>query len=298
MFDERGSEVGNPPYKTATQDNEAPSDFVVQLSPLEEKAKMFLHKVLTQEGVRSKLIFLETIENPLQILQAAVDYSQIVMTIEQDISGVFTIKIDNEEIAKGTYPTKQLAKNGLAEEAMKILRKDCFYIIKKSVYENVTVNPTVESPKEETLFEGSKAHKMMLNMGWKGKGLGINEQGSERTVAETIDQNISRQGLGSDNVFKRIHQLLEEYSRSERMCLLKFEPDFSAEERAHIHKIASKFGLKSKSEGKGDQRRITIMKKLHRADLVYNLLINNLENSLYKLILPEKFEELWLNCDD
>lgn len=306
-FDERGREVGHYDSHQMNFDrrrdadysyNHAQEDYSVShpaLSPLEEKARDFFRIVLSQEGIRSKLIFLETVESPLQTLQGTVDYCQLQMIVDQDTNGEFILKIDNEVVAKGTFPTKQTAKNSLAEQAMEDLRKDCFYIIKKKVYEEVSTKKN--EPKVETAsqshFQGSKAHQMMLKMGWGGKGLGVNEQGAEKTVAETLDQNVSRQGLGTDDVFKKIHKLLEDYSKANKISLLRFDPDFTSEERAHIHKIAAKFGLKSKSEGKGEQRRITITKKLNRGDLVYNLLISELENAMYKLIIPSKFVHLW-----
>lgn len=42
---------------------------------------------------------------------------------------------------------------------------------------------------------GSKAHQMMLKMGWGGKGLGANEQGEEKTVAEKMVQNVTKEGI-------------------------------------------------------------------------------------------------------
>lgn len=313
-FDETGREVGryespsfyynqeqtNVNAYSGNQRQQEDEQAKPMLTPMEIKAKDFLHTVLRQGGIRSKLIFLETVENSLQTLQGTVDYCQLQMTVEQNTTGEFVLKIDQEEVARGSFPNKQLAKSALAEQALDVLKKDCFYIVKKKIYEEVTAKknePKVETQTKAS-FEGSKAHQMMLKMGWGGKGLGVNEQGAEKTVAETLDQNVSRQGLGTDDVFKKIHKLLEDYSKSDKMSLLRFDPDFTSEERAHIHKMAAKFGLKSKSEGKGEQRRITITKKLHRSDLVYNLLTSDLENTLYKLVIPSKFELLWNDDED
>lgn len=298
-FDARGREVTGSQGYNKQEETQPPVEANVQLSPLEEKARNFLKTVLSQAGVRSQLIFIETTDNAVQTLQSTVDHSQLQMVVTQNGTDESILKIGQEEIVRGNFASKQLAKSGLTEQAMAILKKDCFYIIKKKEYEDVsTKNAESKKAGPEANYEGSKAHQMMLKMGWGGKGLGINEQGGEKTVAETIDQNVSREGLGTDNVFKKIHTLLEEYSKSDKMSLLRFEPDFTSEERAHIHKIARKFGLKSKSEGKGEDRRITITKKLDRGDLVYNLLISGLENTLYRLIIPPKFAYLWLDGDE
>ncbi|KAF7286978.1 hypothetical protein GWI33_002822 [Rhynchophorus ferrugineus] len=222
------------------------------IDPKERKAKEFLQTVLKQPGVRSKLIFLETIDNAIQTLQGTIDNSQVQMTIDTINDSTFVMKVDGEEIVKGVFPNKQTAKNSLAEQALELLKKDCFYIIKKKVYEEISTKISQEVPENtpQTSFVGSKAHKMMLKMGWSGKGLGVNEQGAQETLADTIDQNITRQGLGNSDVFKKVNKILEEYAGSTKITMLRFDPDFTSEERAHIHKIASKFGLKSKSEGK------------------------------------------------
>lgn len=51
-------------------------------NPKERKAKEFLQTVLKQPGVRSKLIFLETIDSAIQTLQGTVDNSQVQMTVD------------------------------------------------------------------------------------------------------------------------------------------------------------------------------------------------------------------------
>ncbi|XP_066260400.1 NF-kappa-B-repressing factor-like [Euwallacea similis] len=301
-FDSRGRELENNQACSNSRQTEVVNitTVVTELSPLELKAKSFLDRVLTQEGVRAKLIFLQTIDNAIQTLQGAADNCQLQMIVEQCPTGEYVLKIGQEDIVRGSFSSKQLARHGLAEQALVTLKKDCFYIAKKNDFEEVLTKEQGEKEgnKSQHNLEGSKAHQMMLKMGWGGKGLGVNEQGEERTVAETIDQNVSRQGLGVDNVFKKIHSILEDYTKSDKISLLKFDPNFTSEERAHIHKIASKFGLKSKSEGKGDQRRITITKKLNRDDLVYNLLTSGLENALYKLEIPSKFAYLWDHDED
>ncbi|XP_030753499.1 NF-kappa-B-repressing factor-like [Sitophilus oryzae] len=264
-------------------------------SLLERKAQELLDIVLRQPGIRSKIIFLETTDSPVQILQGTVDYFQLKMSIDTLDNGSFVIKIDEEVLAQGVFPNKQAAKSALAEQAIELLKKDCFYITKKKVYEEVCTNEsTTSKPTPQSSFtDDNKAYQMMLKMGWSGKGLGVKEQGVQETLAETIEQNITKEGLGSSDVFKKVNKILEDYASSSKISMLRFDPDFTSEERAHIHKIAMKFGLKSKSEGKGEQRRITVTKKLHRADLVFNLLVNDMENTLYKLQIPSNFSHHW-----
>nr|CAH7744227.1 unnamed protein product [Callosobruchus chinensis] len=125
---------------------------------------------------------------------------------------------------------------------------------------------------------------MMLKMGWGGKGLGSQEQGEEKTVAELITENITKEGLGSKNVMEEIDRIMREFAHSTKLST-----------------IAAKYNLKSKSEGKDENRRITISKKMDKWNIVRELLRGGLENESYKLQIPEKFKYLWtdeLSSDD
>lgn len=60
-----------------------------------------------------------------------------------------------------------------------------------------------------------------------------------------------------------------------------------------LFRLALRLSLKSKSEGQGEDRRITIGKKIAKWDLVKELLRANCENEAYKLIIPSNFENMW-----
>lgn len=134
---------------------------------------------------------------------------------------------------------------------------------------------------------------MMLKMGWGGKGLGVQEQGEEKTVADKMVKNITKEGLGTKNVISEVDQILQDYIASSKVTTLAFDSSFTKEERAQIHSLAQKYNLKSKSTGKEPERRITISRKMAKWDLVKELLLSDLENDSYKLFIPESFQRFW-----
>lgn len=137
----------------------------------------------------------------------------------------------------------------------------------------------------------------MLKMGWGGKGLGVQEQGEEKTVADKMVKNISKEGLGTKNVISEVDEILQDYISSSKITTLAFDSTFSKEERAQIHNLAQKYNLKSKSLGKEPDRRITITRKMAKWDLVRELLRSDLENDSYKLSIPEEFQNIWDNAN-
>lgn len=156
----------------------------------------------------------------------------------------YELKINGELIATGEFTNKQAAKNGLYELALDKLKKTCFLIIKKRNYENIStedLNKPYSKLTAPNTLEGSKAHLMMLKMGWGGKGLGINEQGAEKTVAETMVQNITKAGLGGKNIMSEINNILKEFAQSPKVTTLAFDSGFTKDERAHIHRWALYF---------------------------------------------------------
>lgn len=155
-----------------------------------------------------------------------------------------------------------------------------------------------KEPECASSFEGSKAYSMMLKMGWSGKGLGVQEQGEEKTVADKMVKNITREGLGAKNIMAEVDQILQDYISTSKITTLAFDSSFSKEERAEIHNLAKKYNLKSKSLGKEPDRRITITRKLSKWDLVKELLRSDLENDSHKLSIPQDFQHLWQDVSE
>lgn len=92
------------------------------------------------------------------------------------------------------------------------------------------------------ILEGSKAHRMMLKMGWSGKGLGNNEQGTVAPIAVEVREKW--QGLGSSQtkstkkkkeIDEHIVKILEDFINSSKTTTLSFDSGYSKEERERIH---------------------------------------------------------------
>ncbi|CAH0562658.1 unnamed protein product [Brassicogethes aeneus] len=304
-FDDTGARLGNNRRARSFQDNiRNDRKHSEPVDPIALKINSFIDEVQAQQSqIGKKVIFMgRESSHPLVLLQIAVDKAKVKMEFKQGENEVHSVLMDGEVLAQGSYTNKQVAKGALAEEAVNKLKEECFFIVKKEGYEEIsTVNLQKKSEEFAEVGESSaapvisdKAHEMMLKMGWKGQGLGVNEQGDAETVAEKI-QNISRDGLGgpTGNILWEVQKILSKFANSDRLSVLAFDPTFTKEERAHIHKLAQKFNLKSRSESKGEARRITISKKICLLPLVKNLLREGGESPAYKLIVPEKFKHLW-----
>ncbi|XP_018578575.1 uncharacterized protein LOC108916765 [Anoplophora glabripennis] len=270
-------------------------------SPREAKTIQLINAVKSQEGVNGLLVFLQTTgDSAPVIIQNAIQSVKngILSVVSGKQPQTYELKINGEFIAEGEFLNKQAAKNGLCELALDKFRKTCFFISKKKNYEEISTEDLNKAQAESPTFngmEGSKAHKMMLKMGWGGKGLGINEQGTEKTVAETMTQSVTKEGLGGKSIMTKINNILREFALSTKVTTLAFDPGFTKQERADIHNLAAKLNLKSKSQGNEENRRITITKKIARWDLVKQLLLANCENEAYILTIPSDFVNIWSN---
>lgn len=116
---------------------------------------------------------------------------------------------------------------------------DCSTIFQNQNYVNVkkaSFNEDEVKPSTTSFASSSIAHKMMLNMGWSGGGLGSQGQGSVDCV--TLVENVNRSGLGSatNNLMAEIRRKLEHFSKHCPYASLAFDSEFTKEERALIHK--------------------------------------------------------------
>ncbi|XP_072394696.1 NF-kappa-B-repressing factor-like [Diabrotica undecimpunctata] len=293
-------------WKGPSNTEEESSDDIVPepLSPLEAKIEKLISEVQGQADKIGELILLQNNNElpPVLINNAVHQVKNCVMNIDRDeATGFSKLKINNTVICEGMYSSKKDAKEALYEMALDILKMKCFFISSKSHYEEVSMddinNKKTEISENNTVDSNSVAMKMMLKMGWGGKGLGTKEQGEQKSVADKIVENISREGLGGGgkSVMQEIDKILADYAKSTKTITLAFDSGFTKEERARIHSIAAKYHLKSKSEGGFNSRRITISKKCSKWVLIRELLRAGLENESYILSIPDEFQHLWIS---
>ncbi|XP_060647247.1 NF-kappa-B-repressing factor [Drosophila nasuta] len=201
--------------------------------------------------------------------------SEAQQAIADDLSKTAEILLNDEVIATGIGENLKIAKLAAYKQAILLLQTHCYSIklnasretIKVEKGKNgVNINVTKESADnlgEPKLDKNNKGYHMMRLMGWTGGGLGRSKQGREEPVGYLLKNN--RMGLGSNDPHANLadyRKLIENYVNSDDMRDMQFEPTFSKEERAALHQVASKFGLRSNSYGVGESRRLLITKKI------------------------------------
>lgn len=224
-----------------------------------------------------------------------------------DSSGVnmrCRIDLEGQTIVEATGVGKVNAKNLAALRAVEELRKICWTIkIKQNV--DCPVDSCVS--KDEVMGDIEKqvqsiandniGNKLLRKMGWNGGGVGAEgNKGREEPVACSLQQIVKREGLGlnSDNGVKdfrkNIREVVENYAKSESQQDLTFTSDFTKDERAYIHTIGQKLGLKTQSRGKGENRYLTLSRKRTKNQLFDHLMREGGSTHKYELIPPENGE--------
>lgn len=186
-------------------------------------------------------------------------------------SGCSTVlKIGCVEIARGVGENKKLSKRDAANNGANILKEKCRVVdetVKKGM-ETVSINDLTgnkDDAQSSQAFHNDKGAVLMKLMGWKGGGLGRDEDG--RT--DIVEHNQARSGwdrgcigTGADGrakvTIEQAEIIVARYAQSSIMEDIAFSSELGNEERKIIHRGAQKYGLKSKSTGKGDQRYLVL----------------------------------------
>ncbi|KAK9891730.1 hypothetical protein WA026_016526 [Henosepilachna vigintioctopunctata] len=289
---------------TTSSINFVKSDGAVSISSLipdPDKCDKLIDNISNQHGIRGRLILYDSgsTETPFVLLQNSLSVLGLQCYVDQNLETLeYSFCIGDETICSSgprKLDNKQEAKHELAKEAYDILSKDCFLLKRLREHTDVRQSDLVKinnpMPSNSDFNKpGSMAHNMMLKMGWSGGGLGLKEQGRVDNIQ--VYENVDRRGLGNKNILKEVTKILRDFSNSKKFTILAFDSSFSKAEREAIHKTARRLNLKSKSEGKGDNRRITVSRILNRWDIVRELLKTGCKSSSYELEVPEKFKYL------
>lgn len=211
------------------------------------------------------------------------------------------IDIEGQFIAEVSAVGKINAKNIASIRALEELRKMCWTIkIKQSVdcpSDDTLSRDTVmgEIQKQvQTIPNDNIGNKLLRKMGWSGGGVGVEGNiGREEPVAVSMEQIVNREGLGLNtadgmkNFRQNIKEVVENYAKSDTQEDMAFTSDFTKEERAYIHTISQRLGLKSLSRGKGEDRHLTLSRKRTTNQLFDHLLREGGSTHKYELIPPE-----------
>ncbi|KAL1131320.1 hypothetical protein AAG570_010938 [Ranatra chinensis] len=203
-------------------------------------------------------------------------------------------------LASATAHSEKLAREAACRTAIERLKETSFTVQIKVPFVGGTscIDRTFASSETGTDYradldvpieEHNIGRKIMKLMGWTGGGLGKNQQGLEEPVRPN-DVSVKRSGLGIKNArdFKqKVSNLLRDYCRGESKNDLVFSPEFTRDERKIIHELVQKYNLKSRSYGKGeDKRHIVVFKKINAQEIVEDLIKCGGETEKYILIPP------------
>lgn len=205
-----------------------------------------------------------------------------------------------KKIASRTNSNKKIAKNEAAAAALEELRKYCYTIKVKQNFDsksNVTVTTKEMKPQKDIsdndwTSSSCIGKELMRRMGWTGGGLGKSEQGVMEPMSAMIKPQISRKGLGlkssscaANEMKTKCQSLFKDFLQTSMQNDIVFL-DFTNEERSVIHEIARRMGLKSRSYGATDQRKLIVSRKIDVRTLVSELKSLGGVTEKYELIEP------------
>lgn len=218
-----------------------------------------------------------------------------------------SIYINLKKVACCTHFNKKIAKNEAAIAALNELRKHCYTVKVKQNLDsksNVTVTTKEMKPQEYMPDNDWKAsscigEELMRRMGWTGGGLGKSEQGVIEPMSTMVKPQISRKGFGlksnsctANEMRAKCRNLFKDFLQTNMQNDIVFL-DFTNEERSVIHQIARTMGLKSRSYGSTDQRKLIVSRKIDVRTLVREL--KSLGGITEKYELMEPIDERFIS---
>ena len=255
---------------------------------------------LSQFVIVDSSVCMDQTQNDLTILHNSANFNRVVLKVEYETSeqGVnCSFVISDEVVATALGMTKDEAKLNAAKEALEVLRDMCFTIKVKQNVDSDSSGLTKEQlmckiQKGGEMISDSNIGNMLLKkMGWVGGGVGKKGQGiAEPVKAEMV---IGREGLGlkaskgiGQDFNRKVTKLLEDYLKSDDQKDLHFASDLLKEERAVIHSLGQRMGLKTNSKGQGDNRYLIISRKRSVHELLEHVMESGGVTSKYEVVPP------------
>lgn len=213
---------------------------------------------------------------------------------------IYINHVIKKRIVSCTNYNKKIAKNEAAAAALNELRKHYYTVKVKQNLDsksNLTVTtkemrPQKDIPDNDWTSSSCIGKELMRRMGWTGGGLGKSEQGVVEPMSAMVKPQISRKGLGlksnscaADEMKAKCQSLFKDFLQTSMENDIVFV-DFTNEERSVIHEIARRMGLKSRSYGATDQRKLIVSRKINIRTLVTELKTLGGVTEKYELIEP------------
>jgi len=241
----------------------------------------------------------------LSILHNSANFNKVVLKVEYEpcTSGVnCSFIVSDHVVATAHGETKECAKNNAAKATLEELREMCYTIKVKQAVDSDTGGLTKEAlmsdlqKSNEMIHESNVGSLLLRKMGWTGGGVGKFGQGrAEPVKAEMV---IGRKGLGlqasqggGKDFQRKVTQMLQDYIKNDEQQDLYFSSELTKEERATIHNIGQKMGLKTHSKGKGDNRYLIVSRKRSAHELLDHVIESGGSTSKYELVPPRNGED-------
>lgn len=250
----------------------------------------------------SELVVLENSDNAICIINDTAQFNKVAadykFTVLPDHRWRCEVYLEGQYVAAGIGP-KKTVKHLAAEEALATLRQTQAVVksnLRKEGYgDAISRNQILAHSGEEAIKheikEDNIGNQLLRKMGWKGGGLGRGGDGIAEPIK--VKEQFSREGLGMDmnkpgnQLAKRdIEDIIRNYVSSDRQDDLRFTTDLNNDERKQVHQISQKYGLRSKSYGQGKQRFLIVSRRVHKDQLIGQLLQEG-QVGRYELVKPQ-----------
>lgn len=250
----------------------------------------------------SELVILENSDNAICIINDTAQFNKVTadykFTVLPDHRWRCEVYLEGQYVAAGIGP-KKIVKHIAAEEALATLRQTQAVVksnLRKEGHSDAISRSQIlarsgEEATRQEIKEDNIGNQLLRKMGWKGGGLGRDGEGIAEPIR--VKEQFSREGLGMDTdktgnqLSKRdIEDIIRNYASSDRQDDLRFSTDLTNDERKQIHQISQKYGLRSKSYGQGRQRFLVVSRKVHKDQLIGQLLQEG-QVGRYELVKPQ-----------
>ncbi|XP_042349168.1 NF-kappa-B-repressing factor [Plectropomus leopardus] len=250
----------------------------------------------------SELVILENSDNAICIINDTAQFNKVSadykFTVLPDHRWRCEVYLEGQYVAAGIGP-KKIVKHIAAKEALATLRQTQAVVksnLRKEGHNDAISRSQIlarsgEEATRQEIKEDNIGNQLLRKMGWKGGGLGRDGEGIAEPIR--VKEQFSREGLGMDTdktgnqLSKRdIEDIIRNYASSDRQDDLRFSTDLTNDERKQIHQISQKYGLRSKSYGQGRQRFLVVSRKVHKDQLIGQLLQEG-QVGRYELVKPQ-----------
>lgn len=258
------------------------------------------------QGVRKKqlseLVILENSDNAICIINDTAQFNKVTadyrFSVLPDHRWKCEVYLEGQCVAAGIGP-KKLVKHIAAKEALATLRQTQAVVksnLRKEGHNGAISRSQIlarsgEEALKQEIKEDNIGNQLLRKMGWKGGGLGRDGEGIAEPIR--VKEQFSREGLGMEMVktgnqlSKRdIEDVIRNYASSDRTDDLRFSNELTDDERKQIHQISQKYGLRSKSYGQGWDRFLVVSRKVHKDQLIGQLLQEG-QVGRYELVKPQ-----------